>query len=119
MAFLENLLKREETVDIEEILNNIDVEEETMYENADAFVKPVNLNRAEDVQTIVAEAKAGNIVLVNISDLSRKNALKLKEYITNIKHGVHEIDGDIARISTEKVLVTPARVKIIKQKGGK
>lgn len=116
MTFLEKLLKRGDSLDIEDFLNNIDVEEETMYEDADAFVKPVALNRPEDAQIIVAEAKAGNIVLVNIADLSKRNAIKLKELITNVKQGISELDGDIARISTDKVLVTPSKVKIIKRK---
>ncbi len=116
MTFLDKLLKKEEDVDIDEVLNNIDVEEETMYDNADAFVKPINLSRQEDAQMVVNEAKAGNIVLVNIADLGKRNAIKLKEYITEIKRGVVEIDGDIARISQEKIIVTPSRVKIIKKK---
>ncbi|MDD5147870.1 MAG: cell division protein SepF [Candidatus ainarchaeum sp.] len=116
MAFLEKVLKRGDEVDIEEVLNNIDVEEDTAYENADAYVKSFNLNRPEDIEIIMNEAKAGNVLLLNIGDLNKRNATKLKEYIAQVKAGVEGINGDIARISQDRVIVTPANVKIMKKK---
>jgi hypothetical protein len=116
MAFLEKVLKKQEGIDVEEFLNNLDEDSETLYEDADAFVKPIMLARDEDTETVLNEAKQGNIILLNIGDLSKRNALKLKELVTKIKEGIDEIDGDIARISHERVLVTPSKVKIIKKK---
>ena len=113
---MEKVLKKREGIDIEEFLNNLDVEDETMYEEADAFVKPITLSTAEDAQVVVSEAKQGNIILLNIGDLSKRNAIKLKELITNIKGQIVEINGDIARISHERLLITPSKVKIIKRK---
>jgi SepF-like predicted cell division protein (DUF552 family) len=116
MAFLEKVLKKQEGIDIEEFLNNLDAADETLYEDADAFVKPITLVRDEDTDTVLNEAKQGNIVLLNIGDLSKRNAIKLKDLVTRIKSGVEEINGDIARISADRVLVTPSKVKIIKKK---
>jgi hypothetical protein len=116
LAFLDKVFKKEEEIDIEEFLNTMDVEEETLYEEADAFVKPMVLASEEDVQNILKEAKQGNIVLVNIEGLSRRNAIKLKELISIVKQEIARIDGDIARISQDRVLVTPSKVKIIKKK---
>jgi len=109
-------LKKEEGIDIEDFLNNLDTDDETIYEEADAFVKPLNLATDADIEIVVNEAKAGNIVLLNIGDLSRRNAIKLKELVTKIKTNVDGIDGDIARISQDRILVTPSKVKIIKKK---
>jgi len=119
LAFLNKVFKKEEGIDIEEFLNNLDVEEETMYEDADAFVKPLVLASKEDVATVIEEAKQGNIVLLNIEGLSRRNAMKLKELITEIKDAITQIDGDIARISHDRVLITPSKVKIVKRKEAK
>jgi len=116
MAFLEKVLKKEDSIDVEEFLNNLDEDDETLYEEADAFVKPMVLLKDEDTETVLNEAKQGNIVLLGIDDMSKRNAIKLKELITKIKAGVDGIDGDIARISHDKVLVTPSKVKIIKKK---
>lgn len=116
MAFLEKVLRKEGGIDIEDFLNNLDADDETIYEEADAFVKPITLATDADVEGVVSEAKAGNIILLNIGDLSRRNAIKLKELVTKIKSGVDGINGDIARISQDRVLVTPSKVKIIKKK---
>jgi len=115
LAFLQKVFKKEE-FDIEEFLNSLDVEEETMYEDVDAFVKPITLNEDADLQKVIHEVKAGNIILLNIDTLSKRNVHKLKEYITQLKSVVNEIDGDIARISQERVLITPSKVKIVKKK---
>jgi uncharacterized protein len=117
MGFFNKVMSKEENVDLEEFLNNLDDVEEENYEDADAFVKPLDLIVDADVSAIVNEAKVGNIVLVNIADLAKRNGLKLKEYIGQIKVEIKAIDGDIARISQGRVLVTPSKVKIVKKKG--
>ena len=118
MSFFDKVLdsKKGEEIDIEDFLNNLDVEEETIYDDADAFVKPILLQTEEDVQSVVTEAKSGNIILLNISDLAKRNALKLRDLVTKIRDEIETIDGDIARISHDRVLITPAKVKIIKKR---
>mgnify|MGYP001582346599 CR=1 FL=1 len=117
MSLFEKLIgSSKEEVNVEEFLNNLDVEEETMYEDADAYVKPITLTGESDRDLVIEEAKKGNIVLLNIADLSKRNAVKLKELISEIKAGVSSINGDIARISQERVLVTPSKVKIVKRR---
>lgn len=111
------MAKKEEPVDLEDFLNNLDEVEDEHIEDADAFVKPMDLAVDADVTAIVNEAKSGNLVLVNIADLSKRNAMKLKELIGSIKAEIIAIDGDIARISQGRVLVTPSKVKIVKRKG--
>ena len=118
MAFMEKLMgTKKEDVDIEEFLNHLDTEEENPYEDADALVKPVSLQSEEDRNLIIEEAKKGNIVLVNIADLSKRNAIKLRELVTGVRAAVEGIDCDIARVSQDKIIVTPSKVKIIKSRG--
>lgn len=117
MGLFSKVMTKEEGVNIEEFLNTLDDEPEETYENADAFVKPMDLIVETDSEAIINEVKNGNIVLINIGDLAKRNALKLKELISIIKAQVDEVDGDMARISQDRVLATPARVKIIKRKG--
>jgi len=117
MAFLEKVLKKSDALDMEEFLNNLDKEDETMYEDADAFVKPFTLAADADADIVLNEARGGNIVLLNIGDLGKRNAIKLKEMVSKIREGVYSMNGDIARISQDRVLITPSRVKIVKKKG--
>lgn len=118
MAFMEKLIGKKEEVDIEDFLNNLDSEEDDPYEGAEAFVKPMNLATEEDVKATLEEAKKGNILLLNIGDLKKRNAMKLKELINALRDGIETIDGDMAMVagSQDKVIVTPAKVKIIKRK---
>ncbi|MFH1391485.1 MAG: cell division protein SepF [Candidatus Diapherotrites archaeon] len=116
MAFLEKLVGKNEEINIEEFLNNLDSDDEDPYENADAFVKPISLQSEADRDLVIEEAKKGNIILLNISDLSKRNAIKLKDLVGGIKQNIDGIDGDMARISSDRILVTPSRVKIIKRR---
>jgi len=118
MAFMEKLLKKGKSgdVDIEEFLNNLDVSEEEMYENADAYVKPLFLKANTDLKMIAKELKDGNLVLLNVSDLVKRNPIRLKEQVGKLRRFVEDIDGDVARISEDQLILTPSRIKIIKRK---
>lgn len=117
MAFFEKVLKKDSNIDIEEFLNNLDNEDdEEIYENVDAYVKPFSLEEENDVAVVVGEVKKGNFVLLNISGLAKRNTLKLRELIAGLKGQIETIDGDIARISHDRLLVTPSKVKIIKRR---
>lgn len=116
MAFLEKVFKRDEGINIEEFLNKLDKEEDLTPEDADAFVKPIALNDEKDVDVVLKEVKAGNLVLLNIGALSKRNAIQLRDFVTKIKNEALSLDGDIARVSEDKILVTPHRVKIYKKK---
>ncbi len=117
MGFLDRVFTSQtEQVDVEEFLNNMDVEEESTYEDADAYVKPLTLRGAEDMQAVEHELKEGNLVLLNIEEAQKRNPKGLRDMVISIKDLVSRIDGDIAGIAQGRLLVTPARVKIMKRK---
>ncbi|MFH1587781.1 MAG: cell division protein SepF [Candidatus Diapherotrites archaeon] len=115
MSLFNKFMGSKEEVDIEEFLNALD-DQEDIYADADALVKPVSLQSDEDVAVICKELRAGNIILVNIADLAKRNALKLRDYVSRVKNEVDAINGDIARISHDRILLTPSKVKIVKRK---
>ena len=116
MSFFEKVMKKEDNVNLDEFLNTLDQVEEETYENADALVKPLDLNTDVDAEAVIREVKQGNLVLANIADLNKRNKAKLKELLGRIKSEVKAMDGDMAGISAERILVTPSKVKIIKKK---
>jgi len=116
LSFFEKVMKKEDNVNLDEFLNTLDQVEEETYENADALVKPLELNTDVDAEAIIREVKQGNLVLANIADLNKRNKAKLKELLGRIKSEVKAMDGDMAGISAERILVTPSKVKIIKKK---
>jgi uncharacterized protein len=116
LSFFEKVMNKDDNVNLDEFLNTLDQVEEETYENADALVKPLDLNTDVDAEAIIREVKQGNLVLANIADLNKRNKAKLKELLGRIKSEVKAMDGDMAGISAERILVTPSKVKIIKKK---
>jgi len=117
MSFIGKILNKSQndSVDVEEFLNTIDTETQEV-EEADAYIKPMSLKADTDLKTIAKELKEGNTILLNVRTLIKRNPLRLKEQINKLKRFLDDIDGDIARISEEKLILTPARIKIIKKK---
>ena len=117
MGFLDKVFTSQtEQVDVEDFLNNMDVEEEAQYEDADAYVKPMTLRGSEDLQAVEHELKEGNLVLLNIEEAQKRNPRGVRDAVVSIKDLVSRLDGDIAGIAAGRILITPARVKIMKRK---
>ena len=118
MGFLDRLFGgKKEELDIEEFLNSLGSEEEfEEEEEAQRYVKPLQLTSATDVNTVLAELNKGNIVLLNIRPLATKNTVLLREVVTRIKDSVLEMGGDIARTSEYQILITPPGIRIIRRR---
>ncbi len=103
-------------MDIEEYMDTMELENvDMMHEAADFYVKPVALESEADAKVIAEELKNHNIILLNITPMARNQA-KLKMIIAELKKFVTKLNGDIARIDNEKILLTPAKVKIVKSR---
>lgn len=99
---------------IEEFMNTVEMENvDVLHEAADFYIKPIALESEADINVIAEELKQRNIILLNVSPMKR-NTAKLKMIVDNIKAHVGKINGDIARIDEDKILLTPTRVKIVK-----
>ncbi len=104
------------SVDIEEYLNTLGLEQDDMLEeHADMWVKPYSLEDVIDVEKVSSELRKGNVVILNIQPLFKKNSIKLRQAVSEIKDTVRGINGDIARLTESKLLLTPSGVKIAKQ----
>lgn len=101
-------------INLDDCINDMN-EMDIMEEAADFYVKPIALEQDSDLELVKDELGQGNIVLLNITPLSRSPA-KLKQMIESIKQHITTINGDIARLDEEKVLITPSRVKIVKNR---
>ncbi len=102
-----------EEENVEQYLNQLGLEEgDLMEEEADTWVKSIPLESVNDVQGITGEVRNGNIVLVDIGSMHRKNKVKLRQCVSELKGTINDLNGDIARLSEERVLLTPAGVKI-------
>jgi len=116
MGLLDKIFSsKQEGFDVEQAMNALEDEHiDMLHEPADYYVKPISLETDSDIGVVESELKARNVVLLNIAPFSR-NPMKLKESLGKITAMTAAMDGDIARISEDKVIVTPSRMKIVKQ----
>ena len=101
---------------IEEFMSAAEAEDvDVLHKAADFYVKPISLQTESDLKIVEEELKQKNIVLLNITPIAR-NPTKLKAAINQLRGFVVGLNGDIARIDEDKVLLTPHNVKIVKRK---
>ena len=101
---------------IEDYMNSAEMADvDIMHEPADMYVKPVSIASEDDVKLIENELSKKNIILLSIEELSKRPTTR-NNVITTLKAYVAKINGDIAQIDDTRVLITPAKVKIIKRK---
>ena len=113
MAFFDNIFSRKEELDVDDYLNNMEVEEEP--EEVDFWVKPISLQTNAEVEEVIRELKERNTVLLDIENLSKRNAQRAKQFLGQIKMFVKDTGGDLAMVSASKILLTPSKVKIKKK----
>ncbi|MFA4946424.1 MAG: cell division protein SepF [Candidatus Micrarchaeia archaeon] len=103
-------------MNLDEFMSAAEAEEvDVMHESADFYVKPISLQTEADVKIVEEELKNRNIVLLNITPIAR-NPQKLKDAIASLRKYASDLNGDVARIDENKILLTPARVKIVKKR---
>jgi len=103
-------------MDIEDYMNSAEMENvDILNEPADMYVKPVTIVSEDDVRVIESELEKKNIILMNIEELNKRPTTR-NNVITQLKNYVTKVNGDIAQIDDNRILVTPSKVKIIKRK---
>ena len=87
------------------------------------YLKAIPLRILKDVDTIKREVKSGNILIVKVSPLAKKSIEDVKRAVSELCEFTELIGGDIARLGEERVVITPAFVKIWRERaseaGGK
>jgi hypothetical protein len=95
---------------------------ETHYEapprlpSSQIFIKATPLNELADVDGVKEEVSMGNIVILKITPLARKSFDDTKKAIHELSEFVAGINGDIARLGEERIVVAPSGVKIWREK---
>ena len=80
--------------------------------SSETYLKAVPLRTYEDVDIIKSEVRAGNIVITNVSPLAKRNIDDVKRAISELSEYVALLEGDVARLGEERVVLTPKNVKI-------
>ncbi len=80
------------------------------------YIKAIPLRAYEDIDIIKAEVRAGNIVICNVSPLAKNNIEDVKRGINELNEYTQLIEGDIARLGEERVIITPKHIRIWRNK---
>ena len=70
------------------------------------------LRNLSDVEVIKHELKLGNILILKITPLARKNVEDVKKAVDELSGFSQSIGGDIASLGEERVVIVPNFVRI-------
>jgi len=114
MGLFDKFLGKEksEVPNLEELMES---EGDVVNPPADFYVKRVDVRNEGDGELVVKELGEKNIIILNVLPLS-KQPNRLKSIISKLKGYTTKVNGDIALLTKEMILLTPANVKIVKTK---
>ena len=70
------------------------------------------LQNLTDVEVIKHELKLGNIIIIKITPLARKSIEDVKKAVNEISVFTQSIEGDIASLGKERVVIVPDSLRI-------
>ena len=70
------------------------------------------LRTLADVEVIKHELKLGNILILKITPLARKNVEDVKKAVDELSGFTQSIGGDIASLGEERVVIVPNSIRI-------
>lgn len=83
------------------------------------YLKTSTLNSLEELDEIKGELETGNIAIIRLTPLFDKDLDDVKRAVRKLKKFIGEIDGDIASLGEDRIVVTPSHVKIWREEGTK
>lgn len=76
------------------------------------YVKAYPLRDPTDVPRIKAEIIEGNILIVKITPIAKRSVEETKSAISELVDFIKSLQGDIARLGEERIVMTPPTVKV-------
>lgn len=103
-------------MDLGEYMSAVEMEDvDVMHEPADMYIKPVSISSEDEVKSVEDEVSKKNIILLDITELNKRPTTR-SNVISELKRFTAKINGDIGQIDQTRILLTPAKIKIIKRK---
>ena len=74
------------------------------------------LRELTDLENVKSEVKNGNIVILRITPLATKSIEDVKQAVNQLYEFAESINGDIARLGDERVVICPDKIRIWREK---
>lgn len=86
-----------------------DLNEFNLCPPEEIYIKSLPLITLSDVQKVVTELKAGNIVILHIKPMLQRDKTRneLKRAVDQLRGVCRQIEGDIAQLGGEYIIITP------------
>ncbi len=91
-------------------------EPEAKTETGKTYLKALPLRDLADLETVKADVKCGNILILRITPLAGKSIDDVKRAVNDLTEFAESVGGDIARLGEERVVICPPNVKIWREK---
>ena len=80
------------------------------------YLKAMPLRDLTDLEPIKNEVKNGNILILRITPLANKSIEDVKQAVNQLYEFAESINGDIARLGEERIVICPETVRIWREK---
>jgi len=80
------------------------------------YLKALPLRELSDLENIKTEVKNGNIIILRVTPLASKSIEDVKTAVNDLYQFAESIDGDIARLGEERVVICPKAIRIWREK---
>jgi SepF-like predicted cell division protein (DUF552 family) len=93
----------------ENIIDNdfVELDAETVSEDEKVVIRAATLKEYSDVEDVQQHLRDKHIVWVNIRPLKNKDMADLKRAVNRLKKTVQAVDGDMAGVDEEWIVVCP------------
>ncbi len=80
------------------------------------YLKAMPLRELTDLENVKSEVNSGNIVILRITPLATKSIEDVKQAVNQLYEFAESINGDIARLGDERVVICPDKIRIWREK---
>jgi SepF-like predicted cell division protein (DUF552 family) len=80
------------------------------------YLKAMPLRDLADLEAIKNEVNNGNILILRITPLASKSIEDVKRAVNELSEFAGSVGGDIARLGEERVVLTPPKIRIWREK---
>ena len=80
------------------------------------YLKAMPLKDLADLENIKTEVQNGNILILRITPLANKSIEDVKQAVNQLYEFTESIQGDIARLGEERVVICPPSIRIWREK---
>jgi SepF-like predicted cell division protein (DUF552 family) len=94
----------------------VEAKPETVELASKTYLKAMPLKELTDVENVKTEVRNGNIIILRVTPLASKSIEDVKNAVNELFQFTESINGDIARLGEERVVICPKSIRIWREK---